>query len=73
MNPTPLPTFSSQPPRYHSYVLRFWEERGDTPTATAWRFSLEDPQTARRQGFASLEALVAWLQAETRAEAEAED
>jgi hypothetical protein len=29
-----------------------------------WRFSLEDPQTDERFGFASLEALMHWLEAE---------
>jgi hypothetical protein len=49
---------------YRSYLLRFWEERGDEPAAPVWRFSLEDPQTTRRQGFANLAALTQWLQAE---------
>jgi hypothetical protein len=46
---------SLRPPQYHSYLLRFWEERGQQPSV--WRFSLEDPQTDQRYGFASLEAL----------------
>jgi len=33
-----------------------------------WRFSLEDPRTGRRRGFASLEALVVFLQAELACE-----
>ncbi len=53
---------TSKPPHYHSYLLRFWEERGQQPPV--WRFSLEDPQTDQRYGFASFEALVHWLQAE---------
>ena len=28
----------------------------------AWRFSLEDPHTGERQGFATFEALIAFLQ-----------
>jgi hypothetical protein len=48
-----------RPPRYQSYVLRCWAER-----LPAWRFSLEDPNTGRRCGFADLEALLAFLQAE---------
>jgi hypothetical protein len=52
---------SAAPPRYYSYLLRFWEERGETASQTTWRFSLEDPQTAQRQSFADLEALVARL------------
>jgi hypothetical protein len=53
---------SLRPPQYHSYLLRFWEERGQQPSV--WRFSLEDPQTDQRYGFASLEALMHWLRAE---------
>ncbi len=52
----------AQPPSYHSYLLRFWEERSEQPAV--WRFSLEDPQTTRRYGFASLDALVEWLRAQ---------
>ncbi len=52
-----------KPPGYHSYLLRFWEERSDQSPLTVWRFSLEDPLTDRRYGFASLEALVGWIQA----------
>jgi hypothetical protein len=43
-------------------LLRFWEERSEQPAV--WRFSLEDPQTTRRYGFANLEALVDWLRAQ---------
>jgi hypothetical protein len=58
------PTPADRPPVYRSYLLRFWEERGETPAQPVWRFSLEDPQTAHRQGFASLAALTDWLQGE---------
>jgi hypothetical protein len=44
---------------YHSYLLRFWEERAEG--ASVWRFTLEDPQTGKRQGFADLENLTEWL------------
>jgi hypothetical protein len=54
------------PPGYHSYLLRFWEERGEQTDTTLWRFSLEDPLTAQRLGFADLEALTAWLRTEIR-------
>ena len=46
---------------YVSYLLRLWQT-GDVEKAT-WRASLEDPLTGERQGFASLEMLVAFLQA----------
>ncbi len=63
----PMPTEPSapdRPPVYRSYLLRFWEERGDRPTPPVWRFSLEDPQTTQRQGFATLTALTDWLQSQ---------
>ena len=59
---TTEPPLTPRPPNYHSYLLRFWEERGQqTPV---WRFSLEDPQTDQRHGFATLEALCNWLKDE---------
>jgi hypothetical protein len=54
-----------KPPCYRSYLLTFWEERNQDPTASAvWRFSLEDPRTGQRRGFADLEALIAALEQE---------
>ena len=54
-----------KPPRYRSYLLTLWEERSSDPKAPeVWRFSLEDPRTGQRRGFAGLEALVAALQRE---------
>jgi hypothetical protein len=54
-----------KPPRYRSYLLTLWEERGRDPDApVVWRFSLEDPRTGERRGFADLEALVAALRRE---------
>ena len=50
-----------RPPRYCAWLLRCWTRRGPE---SAWRFSLEDPHTGERRGFAGLEALVAFLQAE---------
>jgi hypothetical protein len=47
------------PPRYRSYVLTCWAEQGHDQK---WRFSLTDPRTGQRYGFASLEALVAALE-----------
>jgi len=54
----------TRPPGYRSYLLRFWEERSEQPAMAVWRFSLEDPQTGQRYGFANLEALTAWLKTE---------
>ena len=54
-----------KPPRYRSYLLSFWEERGQDPdTPVVWRFSLQDPHTGQRRGFANLAALVATLERE---------
>jgi hypothetical protein len=57
---------SQTPPRYEIYVLRCWQERSsdDDETVKVWRFSLEDPHTGQRQGFAGLEALLVALQAD---------
>lgn len=50
------------PPRYHAFMLRCWEVRtpaGEGPVT--WRFSLEDPETRERFGFADMEAFLAFL------------
>jgi len=53
------------PPRYHTFLLTIWEERNQDPNSPAvWRFRLEKPRTGQRQGFASLEMLVAALKQE---------
>jgi hypothetical protein len=57
-----------KPPGYHSYLLRFWEERSEQTDATIWRFSLEDPLTAQRHGFADLDSLTTWLKTEIRSQ-----
>ena len=45
---------------YRSYLLRIWVEVGDG--VRKWRFSLEDPFTGERKGFASMEDLFAYIQ-----------
>jgi hypothetical protein len=58
---------SYRPPRYRAYLLRLWEESRENPRLPGtWRFSLEDPHTGERQGFADLEALVEFLQHEMK-------
>ncbi len=51
---------------YHAYLLRCWRE--DLPASAAapdWRFVLEEVlHNQRRWGFGSLDALLAFLQAE---------
>ncbi len=49
---------------YRSYLLRLWCESPDR----RWRASLEDPRTAKRIGFASLEQLFAFLMQEADGE-----
>ena len=56
---------SGRSPRYCAYLLRLWEECGDDrEQLPTWRCSLEDPHTGDRRGFASLELLIAFLQAQ---------
>jgi hypothetical protein len=46
-------------------MLRCWEVRSPDPGGPAtWRFSVEDPHNGQKHGFANLEALTAFLQAE---------
>ena len=48
---------------YRAYLLRIWAEPGlpvDQPLV--WRYSLQDPHTGGRRGFATLEALIAFVQ-----------
>jgi hypothetical protein len=60
----------SSPPPYHTFLLRCWQERSTEgiEAIKVWRFSLEDPRTGERQGFATLEALLASLQTALLAE-----
>ena len=58
-------TGDQRPSRYRAYLLRCWQERGRQEAQPAlWRFSLEDPHTGRRYGFATLDAVLAALQRE---------
>ena len=57
------------PPKYKTYILRIWEERSPIKMgASTWRFSLENPETNIRHGFANFEALIAFLEAEMAVE-----
>jgi hypothetical protein len=49
---------------YQAYLLRCWAESDETAALVIWRFSLEDPRTGQRRGFASLTELVIALQDE---------
>ena len=46
-------------PLYLAYMLRLWQEKSEE--GVTWRATLESPHTGERRGFASLEALVAFL------------
>jgi hypothetical protein len=47
---------------YQVYVLRSWQEGPPSSgEAAVWRFSLEDPTTRQRRGFADLESLMSFL------------
>ena len=46
---------------YSVYVLRSWVERHASSGEAVRRFSLEDPRTGERRGFADLDALLAFL------------
>lgn len=58
-------TFLKKLPRYQSYLITMWQERGqDSDNLGGWRFRLEDPHTGERRGFANLEKLMAALEQE---------
>jgi hypothetical protein len=57
MNPT------DRKQKYQSYLLRLWVE--DINGKGVWRFSLENPFSGERRGFASLKDLYAYLEKET--------
>jgi hypothetical protein len=49
---------------YRVFLLRFWQERPATEGPAVWRFSVEDPVTRQRRGFADLQALTQFLASE---------
>ena len=53
----------NQKPDYRSFMLRIWIEQTN---GEKWRFSLEDTQTGKRKGFATLEKLIVYLEEITR-------
>jgi hypothetical protein len=52
-------------------MLRLWEAR--TGGEQVWRASLESPHTGERHGFANLQVLFAFLEEQTRGQAESID
>lgn len=58
-------SFFRDPPRYHTLLVTYWEERNQDPKLpSVWRFRLEYPRTGWRRGFANVEALVEALKRE---------
>lgn len=53
----------TRPCRYISYLLRMWETSNGE--RRLWRASLETPGSGQRLGFASLESLTEFLEAQT--------
>lgn len=50
---------SGKPLYYRIYLLTIWAEPGrHHESALMWRFSLKDPRTGQKQGFANLTELV---------------
>ena len=54
---------STEQQRYFAYMLRLWQVSSDGEPI--WRTSLESPHTGERKGFATLETLFAFLEAQT--------
>ena len=56
---------TGDPARYCAYVLRCWSEQPyDARLPAGWRFSLEEIETGKRRGFATVQDLVVFLRAE---------
>ena len=49
------------PPQYHTFVLRIWEERSGDEETAVWRYSLHHTEEYNRIGFNSLEELTSYL------------
>lgn len=54
--------------RYLSYLLRLWETTDGEDVI--WRASLESPGSGQREGFASLQRLMEFLEAEIESQGE---
>lgn len=60
---------NNQPERYTAYLLRIWQVNRDGEWD--FRISLENIHTGERRGFASVEALIAFLLASGEEDREA--
>jgi hypothetical protein len=52
----------NRPIRYQTYLLRAWPERNGDVSEPIYRFSLEDPHTHQRHGFATVADLLAFIE-----------
>jgi hypothetical protein len=52
-----------EPSLRQTYLLRIWEEHPSHPEKRMIRFILQEVRTGQREGFGSLDALVAYLRA----------
>jgi hypothetical protein len=59
------------PPASHSYLLRLW--RATSAGKPVWRASLANVQTGERRGFADLESLFVFLEAQKDCDARSAD
>jgi hypothetical protein len=56
---------TSKSASYYIYLLKLWPERShDNGETLSWRYSIEDPITGLRKGFAELEDFLAYVQAQ---------
>lgn len=58
-NPRQRPELTN--PNYHAYMIRMWEETGDSRHKI--RLTVQDTRTGERKGFTDWQALVHHLQA----------
>ena len=51
------------PPAYHTYLFTIWKERSvRSGVDAAWRYRLEDPHSGKSHLFATLSAVVQFLE-----------
>ncbi len=54
--------------RYHTYILRFWQEQEAAHEDGKWRFTLLDPTQGHRYGFSSLDDLMVFVREQMKEE-----
>lgn len=56
---------TSKSASYYIYLLKLWPEHSqDNGETLSWRYSVEDPITGLRKGFAHLEDFLAYVRAQ---------